>query len=111
MTTANGTRPRVHKPNDLAISSEITDFNAQISAVNIHSHCSKTVGQEFLLETLGVSIRNSWGSILNLSGQIDLAITLETSHYLFSIALIDTLLKILTLEMLNCSKINVYTNI
>ena len=31
--------------NDLAISSRITDFNVQISAVNIHSHCSQMFGQ------------------------------------------------------------------
>ena len=35
--------------NDLTISSRITDFNVQISAVNIHSHCSKMVGQNFKL--------------------------------------------------------------
>ena len=31
--------------NDIAISSRITDFNVQISAVNIHSHCSQMFGQ------------------------------------------------------------------
>ena len=33
--------------NDLAISSRITDFNVQISAVNIHSHCSQMFGQNY----------------------------------------------------------------
>ena len=47
MTTASGTRPHVHKQNDLAISSRITDFNVQISAVNVHSQCSKMVGQNY----------------------------------------------------------------
>ena len=31
--------------NDIAISSRITDFKVQISAVNIHSHCSQMSGQ------------------------------------------------------------------
>ena len=30
---------------DIAISSRITDFNVQNSAVNIHSHCSQMFGQ------------------------------------------------------------------
>ena len=42
MTTATETRP------DIAISSRITDFNVQISAVNIHSHCSQMFGQNYL---------------------------------------------------------------
>ena len=33
--------------NDIAISSRITDFNVQISAVNIHSHCSQVFGQNY----------------------------------------------------------------
>ena len=32
-----------------------------------------------------VNIVTLWEAILNLSGQIDLPITLETSHYLFNI--------------------------
>ena len=39
MTTATETKP------DIAISSGITDFNVQISAVNIHSHCTQMFGQ------------------------------------------------------------------
>ena len=39
MTTATETRP------DIAISSRITDFNEQISAVNIHSHCTQMFEQ------------------------------------------------------------------
>ena len=39
MTTATETRP------DIAISSRITDFNVQISAVNIHSHCTHIFAQ------------------------------------------------------------------
>ena len=38
MMTATETRP------DIAISSRITDFNVQISAVNIHSHCTQMFG-------------------------------------------------------------------
>ena len=53
--------------NDITISSRMTDFNVQISAVKI-----ETVGE----------------AILNLSGQIDLSITLKTSHYLFNIKLL-----------------------
>ena len=36
--------------NDIAISSRITDFNVQISAVNIglHSHCSQMFGQNYM---------------------------------------------------------------
>ena len=41
ITTATETRP------DIAISSIITDFNVQISAVNIHSHCSQMFGQNY----------------------------------------------------------------
>ena len=34
--------------NDIAISSRSTDFfNVQISAVNIHSHCSQMSGQNY----------------------------------------------------------------
>ena len=33
--------------NDLAISSKSTDFNVQISASNIHSHCSRMFGQNY----------------------------------------------------------------
>ena len=33
--------------NDIAISSTITDFNIQISVVNIHSHCSQMFGQNY----------------------------------------------------------------
>ena len=33
--------------NDIAISSRITDFNVQISAVSIHSHCSQMFGQNY----------------------------------------------------------------
>ena len=33
--------------NDIAISSRITDFNVQISVVNIHSHCSQMFGQNY----------------------------------------------------------------
>ena len=43
MTTATETRP------DIAISSRITDFNVQISAVNIHSHCTQMFGQTISL--------------------------------------------------------------
>ena len=31
----------------IAISSRITDFNVEISAVNIHSHCSQMFGQNY----------------------------------------------------------------
>ena len=41
MTTATETRP------DIAISSRITDFNVQISVVNIHSHCTQMFGQNY----------------------------------------------------------------
>ena len=34
--------------NDIAISSRITDFSVQISAVNIHSHCSQMFGQNYM---------------------------------------------------------------
>ena len=33
--------------NDIAISPRITDFNVQISAVNIHSHCSQMFRQNY----------------------------------------------------------------
>ena len=33
--------------NDIAISSRSIDFNVQISAVNIHSHCSLMFGQNY----------------------------------------------------------------
>ena len=33
--------------NDIAISSRSTDFNVQISADNIHSHCSQMFGQNY----------------------------------------------------------------
>ena len=33
--------------NDIAISSRITDFNVQITAVNIHSHCSQMFGRNY----------------------------------------------------------------
>ena len=33
--------------NDIAISSRSSDFNVQISAVNIHSHCSQMFGQYY----------------------------------------------------------------
>ena len=33
--------------NDIAISSRITDFNVQISAVNIYSHCSQMFRQNY----------------------------------------------------------------
>ena len=43
--------------------------------------------QEFLLTSVSPrSIGTLGEAILNLSGQIDLPITLETSHYLFNIA-------------------------
>ena len=32
---------------DIAISSRSTDFNVQIRAVNIHSHCSQMFGQNY----------------------------------------------------------------
>ena len=54
------------------------------------------------------SIETPEQAILNLSGQIDVPITLETSHYLFTIALVGTLLKIFPLEILNFTKINVF---
>ena len=47
MTTASETRPLVHGKNDIAISSRSTDFNVQISAFNIHSHCSQMFGQNY----------------------------------------------------------------
>ena len=33
--------------NDITISSRNIDFNVQISAVNIHSHCSQMFGQNY----------------------------------------------------------------
>ena len=33
--------------NDIAISSRSTDSNVQISAVNMHSHCSQMFGQNY----------------------------------------------------------------
>ena len=33
--------------NDLTISSRSTDFNVQISAFNMHSHCSQMFGQSY----------------------------------------------------------------
>ena len=44
MTTATETRP------DIAISSRITDFNVQISAVNIHSHCTQMFEQNYFFK-------------------------------------------------------------
>ena len=83
--------------NDLAISSRITDLNVQISAVNIHSQFSKIIGNNPIGNNYGnrlsrVSIdRGALGCasvnrtlrkvILNLSGQIDLPITLDTNCY------------------------------
>ena len=67
MTTATETRPNI------AISSRLTDFNVQISAINIHSHCTQMFGQncKFNLSLLFFMIiillgcasvnRNSWG--------------------------------------------------
>ena len=49
--------------NDIAISSRITDFNVQISAVNIHSHCSQMFGQnykfEFMLFFMIIILKNN----------------------------------------------------
>ena len=48
MMTASETRPLVHGQKQyLAISSRSTDFNVQISAVNIHSHYSQMFGQNY----------------------------------------------------------------
>ena len=47
MTTASGTGPNVHKQKLSSRSSRITDFDVKISAGNIHSHCSKMVGQNY----------------------------------------------------------------
>ena len=45
--------------------------------------------QKFLLTSAAPRSIETFGEvILNLSGQIDLPITLETSHYLFDIALV-----------------------
>ena len=49
MTTESETRFLVHGKNDLAISSRSTDFNVQISAFNIDSHCSQMFGQTISL--------------------------------------------------------------
>ena len=46
MTTTTETRP------DITISSRITDFNVQISAVNIHSHCTQMFGQNYKFMSL-----------------------------------------------------------
>ena len=47
MTTASKTRLLVNGKNDIAISSRSTDFNVQISAVNIHSRCSQMFVQNY----------------------------------------------------------------
>ena len=46
----------------------------------------RIASQEFLLMSAAPQSKETLGeAILNLSGQIDLPITLETSHYLFTI--------------------------
>ena len=46
----------------------------------------RIASQEFLLTSAATQSKETLGeAILNLSGQIDLPITLETSHYLFTI--------------------------
>ena len=48
--------------NDIAISSRSTDFNVQISAVNIHSHCSHKFRQfEFMLFFMIIILKNKYG--------------------------------------------------
>ena len=47
MTTASENMPLVHGKNDIAITSRHIDFNVQISAVNIQSHCSQMFGQNY----------------------------------------------------------------
>ena len=46
LTTTGFILTVVHGQNDIAILSRSTDFNVQISAASIHSHCSQMFGQK-----------------------------------------------------------------
>ena len=50
--------------NDLTKSSRTTDFNVQIIAVNIHSHCAKMVGQNYKFHLSYVIFHNFMITIL-----------------------------------------------